>query len=156
MSFSGDLMAGLAALLHAAGHGVWSPDAPPMPGVGTALGLPLITLVRLPQTPERIICLTDYRSDDHGALSDAVLRVQVRIRGDRDPNTARTIADGIMNTLHGRTHFTVTNGASTVHVVQCLSRSESPLGPDGQDRHERVINFDLQVNRAGAHVETGA
>lgn len=110
----------------------------------------MIVLIELPQAPERLICLTDYPVDDDPESTEAIIAVQVRTRGDRNPLTARRYADAVYAALHGRTGLVFGEGAGAVVVAHIYRMSATPIGPDSQGRHERSENYYVHVNRASA------
>jgi hypothetical protein len=144
--FNGQLLVGLAMLLDEDGVGVYTPGGASVEGAG----LPAITLLSLPQTPDRVICLTDYPLSADPALTDVVVGVQVRVRGTRAPLDASDIRDGVYDALQGRAQLPLPNGFYLVHLYW---QSESPIGPDSNGRFERTINYYAHANRAGAEQE---
>lgn len=139
--FNSQLLRGLAHHLHAAGVGNYTPDA-----VAAELnGLPAITLINLPPSPDRVICLTDYPLQADPALSEVVIGVQLRIRGTRDPMVASDIRDAAYDALQGIRGLILSTGLPLVHMYW---QSEAPIGPDDLDRYERTINYYVHTNRA--------
>lgn len=152
-SWTETLLTGLAEMLHDAGVGRWEsdPEAPIADGA-----TPAIVLIVLPEQPERLICLTDYPVTDTPGLSEAIVGVQVRVRGGRNPLTASAPRDGVYAALHGRQAFVL--GADTdypVTVSHIYRQSAAPIGPDSQGRQERVENYYVHVNRATADNDQG-
>src|SRR6185437_15571705 len=68
MSFSGDLLNGLAAFLAAAGAGTYRSD-----GTAYTSGETAIVFAAMPQTPDRAIVLSAYPVTDDPSLSDSVI-----------------------------------------------------------------------------------
>lgn len=136
-----DLLRGLAELLDAEGVASWDPAG------GYAEGAAGITLLGMPQTPSVLLCLTDYPVSVGGRLSDMVIGVNVRIRGDREPATALALADGTLTALHGRGNTLLGTAPDQIRVNQILWQSAAPLGPDGNGRYERSTNFYVHLNR---------
>lgn len=141
MSFSEDLLNGLAAFLAAAGAGTYRS------GGAYAAGETGIFFAAMPQTPDRAIVLSDYPVTDDPSLSDSVVGVQVRCRGGADWHDVKAIADAVFDVLHGKTAF----DAGTVRVVQALRRSGAPLGRDDSNRWEHSDNYYLTVHRPSAN-----
>lgn len=134
------LLKGLAADLVTASLGTWSET------VAYTSGQTGITLRDMPQTPDRIICLSAYGVSDDPSLSDSVLGVQVRCRwGGEDPCPADDLADLIFKRWHGMRAVTLSTG---VFIVQCLRNSgPASLGKDDNQRWENSQNFYLTVHR---------
>lgn len=141
MSVEVDLLTGVALLLDATAVGVWSPDTP------TAAGDIAITVVNLPQEPELVICLTDYPVANDPGITESVIGLQVRCRGNTDPRTSMNMRAAVFDQLHGY-RGQLGSGANTVEVSQIFWQSSAPLGPDGSNRFERVDNYYVQLDRA--------
>src|SRR4051812_8802389 len=120
MSFTGDLLDGVAALLAGGGAGTYRPAGAYQPGE-TA-----IVFAAMPQAPDRAIVLSTYTVTDDPSLSDSVIGLQVRCRGGADPHDVEAIAGAVFDQLHGRTAYQ----AGAVRVVQSLRQSGAPLGRD--------------------------
>lgn len=142
MSFTTDLLTGLAGHLDAHGIGTYRAD-----GGAYLAGETAIVFAELPQTPDRAIALSDYPVTDDPSLSDSVIGVQIRCRGLADPNDVKTIADGVFDLLHGATAFNV----GAVRVVEALRNSGVPLGQDENRRWETSENYYLTVHRASTN-----
>lgn len=142
MSFSGDLLNGLAAFLAAAGAGTYRSD-----GSAYQSGETAIVFAAMPSTPDRAIVLSDYPVTDDPSLSDSVVGVQIRCRGGVDPHDVEAVADGVFDVLHGKFAFTL----GPVRVVQALRNSAVPLGRDDSNRWENSNNYYLTVNRPSAN-----
>jgi hypothetical protein len=142
VSFTGDLLNGLAQLLADGGAGTYRSD-------GTAY-LPsetAIAFAAMPQTPDRAIVLATYTVTDDASLSDSAIGVQVRCRGGVDPHDVEAVAAAVFDLLHGATAYQ----AGAVRVVQSLHQSGAPLGRDDSNRWERSENYYLTVHRPSAH-----
>lgn len=138
MAFTDLCLAALAQYLAAGGVGTWRPADPYLPTDPTP-----IILSAVPSTPDRILVLTPYPVSDSVTLSDSVLGVQVGMRGDRDPRTVQALSDAVFDRLHGAQAIGFAGG----QIVACARQSETPLGTDGNDRHERTANYYLSVWR---------
>ena len=141
MSFTGDLLNGLAQVLADGGAGTYRPAG------AYAASETAIVFGAMPQTPDRAIVLATYTVTDDASLSDSVIGVQVRCRGGANPHDVDDVAGAVFDQLHGRTAYE----AGTVHVVQSLHQSGAPLGRDENNRWERSENYYLTVHRPSAH-----
>jgi hypothetical protein len=135
------LLAGVAQALSGAGVGSWSPSAP-------AAGAWPITIDTSPRTDGPSITLGEYTLGADPKLSDRLIGLNVRIRGDRSPATARDKAAEVYAALQGRR--TLPNGQP---IVQIFWQSEVQLGPDTEGRHVRSVNYYVQMNIAFAGSE---
>lgn len=147
MSWTSDLLIGLAEHLAAQGVGSWNPA-----GIYTA-GQAGIYIAAMPPGDEdgpdldRAIVLTDYDPNGGNTSGDVMPRVQVRCRGLRnDPFSAIDLAAAVRAELEGLSH--VTWGQVEVSGINHISGV--PLGVDGNDRHERSDNYDIQARRTSA------
>lgn len=138
MSFTGDLLDGLAAFLAGAGAGTFRTD-----GSAYLAGETAIVFAAMPQAPTRAIVLSTYPVTDDPSLSDSVVGVQVRCRGGADPHDVESIADSVFTVLHGKTAFNL----GPVRVVEALRNSGVPLGRDDSNRWEHSDNYYLTVHR---------
>lgn len=141
MSFTGDLLDGVAQLLEDAGVGAYRAT-----GAYTAEETGIF-LAGMPQTPDRAIVLATYDVADDASLSDSVIGLQVRCRGGSDPHDVETIAGAVFDQLHGRTAYQ----AGAVRVVQSLRQFGVPLGRDESNRWEHSGNYYLTVHRPSPH-----
>jgi len=142
VSFTGDLLDGLAQVLATGGAGTYRAD-----GSAYLPGETAIVFEAMPQAPDRVIVLSDYPVADDASLSDSVIGVQVRCRGGADPHDVKNIAGTVFDQLHGRTAYQ----AGTVRVVQSLHQSGAPLGRDDSNRWERSENYYLTVHRPSTY-----
>lgn len=141
MSWTSDLLIGLAEHLAAQGVGSWSPS-----GVYTS-GQTGIFIAVMPPAPDKAIVLTDYDPNGGNTSGDVAPRVQVRCRGLRnDPFSAIDLASAVRDAIDGLAH--VTFGSVEVSGINHISGV--PLGVDGNDRHERSDNYDIQARRTSA------
>lgn len=144
--FNGLLLRGIAQHLHDAGVGNYTPGS-----VAAELnGLPAITLVNLPNDPDRVICLTDYPIQADPLLTEVVIGVQLRIRGTSSPMVASDIRDAAYDALQGVNGLILSTGVPLVHMYW---QSEAPIGPDNQDRYERTVNYYVHTNRTAGDQE---
>lgn len=140
--FQTKIITGIAELLHAASVGQWAPS-----GQWSGI-LPWITHVDMPEAPDRVITLTPYPGMAAGGLTDVLQMVQVRVRGDRVPQTAVDIVDAVYEQLHGRRRTVL----GTVNVSQIAWRSGAALGQDVSGRWEWTANYAIYSNRYAAGV----
>jgi hypothetical protein len=147
MSWTSDLLTGLAEHLAAQGVGVWTPN-----GVYTIGQTGIYIAVMPPGTEtnsgwDRAIVLTDYDPNGGNTSGDVAPRVQARCRGLRnDPFSAINLAAAVRAELEGLSH--VTFGQVEVSGINHISGV--PMGIDGNDRHERSDNYDIQARRTSA------
>lgn len=132
MSFTTDLLTGLATDLNAQGLATYN---------GGAGGN--VFLKALPTTPDRAVALTAYAATDEAAENLSTIRVQFWFRG--NPNVATDVddlADSVfmwLQGLQGRTY-------GSVFVAQAFRVSSIQLGVDGSKRSERSDNYSLICN----------
>lgn len=141
MSWTSDVVTGVAEMLAAAGVGVWNPT-------GTAYGPDDVAIVlsAVPPEPDRCITLTAYgplANDGHG---DVTLGLQVRVRGTTDPRVVLDLVDAVADVLDGL-EMTAIGG---VPVSQVFQRPGAAIGQDSNDRHEYSSNFYIQAQRVTA------
>ncbi|WP_405195178.1 minor capsid protein [Streptomyces anulatus] len=141
MSYTADLVEGLAELLAEQGLGTYGPPDEPYPTTGTA-----IVLGVMPTLPDRVLCLTPYPIEDTGG-QEAITAVQVRMRAGRDPRAVYTAADGVFGVLDGREHYRL----RTVPVSLSWRQSEASLGLDSSNRMELSANYYFRTLRRTAH-----
>ena len=143
MSFTGNLLKGVATYLAAGGVGVYQPNGTYPAGTDSA-----IFLGDMPGSPDRLIVLTAYPVDDAPALSDSTVGLQVRTRGvPSSAGSVDTLDDAVFDRLHGVHGLTV----GGVRIVQAHRRSGASMGIDGNRRHGRTSNYYLTVHRPSQH-----
>lgn len=141
MGYTGDLLDGLAQLLADAGLGIYRPS-----GIYTAAETG-ITFSVVPDTPDRLICLSTYAVEDSD-LSDAITGVQIRIRAGRDPRDVNTLADEVFDLLHNRQRLDL----GTAWVALLWRQSQALIGQDTHGRMELAANYYARVNRPASHL----
>ncbi|MFJ7411586.1 minor capsid protein [Streptomyces sp. NPDC098077] len=141
MSYTADVVEGLAELLAEHGLGTYGPPDEPYPTEGTA-----IVLGVMPTQPDRVLCLTPYPITDTGG-PEAITAVQVRMRAGRDPRAVYDLADDVFGVLDGREHYRL----RTVPVSLSWRQSEASLGLDGSNRMELTANYYARTLRRTAH-----
>jgi hypothetical protein len=145
--FTVKLLTGLAELLESAGVGSWDAAAVP-DGSDVA-----ITLVNLPQSPTKVVCLTSYPVMQSARATEGIVGVNVRVRGDTDPRTASDIADEVFGALGARGRTAIGTAPNDLVVAAIDWQSSAPLGPDANGRHEISANYYVRVNRAHDRLE---
>ncbi|QKW51687.1 minor capsid protein [Streptomyces buecherae] len=143
MTYTVDLLDGLARLLHSAGVGVYRPDGVYAPGE-TA-----ITIAALPPAPDRVVCLTAYPVAESAALTDTTTGVQVRTRAGPDPRDVLALDDQAHAVMHGSTGHRF--GGVPVQLIYRVSAA--PIGGDSSGRWERSSNYHCRAHHAAPHLE---
>lgn len=133
MSFTEDLVAGLAEWLDNAGAGTWNPD-----DAGTIYDGPL------PDEADNGIGLTPYNLTADSDVSDVVQPVQLYLRG--DPTWVKQTADLIFDEWHGQVERTVAG----IRCALIALHSDVPLGIDDRGRTQRALNYDIHAHRPTA------
>lgn len=143
MSFTADILTGLAQYLEDGGVGTYLVTGAYPAGTDTP-----IFLGDMPAIPDRLIVLTAYPVDDDPALSDSVIAVQARTRGaSGSAQSVDDLDDAVFARLHGARGI----AAGDVHIVQVLRRSGAPMGVDGNRRHGRTSNYYVTAHRPSTH-----
>ncbi|WP_326698045.1 minor capsid protein [Streptomyces sp. NBC_01754] len=143
MSYTTDLLDGLARLLDAAGVGTYRPTGPYVTGE-TA-----ITIASMPSVPDRVICLDAYPVEESAGLTDTTTGVQVWTRAGPDPRDVIALDDAAFGVLQGSgPHLW---GVARVQLV--YRQSAAGLGTDATHRHERTSNFYCRAHRAAPNLE---
>ena len=143
MSYTADLLDGLARLIHDAGLGTYRPDGVYAPGE-TA-----IAIAAAPPAPDRAIILAAYPVTESAALTDTTTGVQVRTRAGADPRDVDRLDDAVFELLHGAGPFTF--GSARVQLL--YRASGAPIGADSAGRMERSSNYYARAHRAHPNLE---
>ncbi|MFK0289941.1 minor capsid protein [Streptomyces sp. NPDC090442] len=143
MSYTADLLDGLARLLDAAGVGSYRPDGVYQPG-DTA-----ITVATMPPAPDRVICLSAYSVTDSPVLTDTLTGVQLRTRASADPREVDALDDAVFDVLHGSGPHTW----GTARVQLLYRVSAAPIGADSAGRMERSSNYYARAHRRAPNLE---
>lgn len=139
MTYTNDLLNGIAALLDAEGVGVWRPDDVIGPGeVGLFRGV-------MPDEPDVAIAINDYPVDDDDT-TNAITAMQFRMRAGRDPNALADLADAVFNSLHQRRQYRV----GDLYIALSWRQSQAWIGQDAQGRMELTSNYYFRTVRSGA------
>ena len=132
----------LARFLAKEGIGQWSDN-----GVYKSYSPPALYLGVLPDEAAYSIAVNVYSHDttdtQRSDTASPEIRIQLRIKGDRNPRTARTIANKIYETLHERTHYQLDNGTNILRsrrILRYEERNESNLV------YYRVDSYAFTVN----------
>ncbi|TMR97535.1 minor capsid protein [Nonomuraea basaltis] len=145
MSFTRDLLTGVAELLAAAGVADWNPDGLYTPAQ-TAL-----TIGGLPSSPDKAISLAVYgagRGGDDVTEPDSNVQMQARIRGSDDPRVTDDLADDLFDELHGLANVQLSTG---VWLLLAQRRIVAPLDRDSSGRWGRADSYELMVYRPSPH-----
>jgi hypothetical protein len=138
VSITTDLLDGFAGVLVAAGVATYRSD-----GSTYLPGETAVTFTILPQTPDRVVTLTDYPVLDDPKLPMASIGVQVRVRGiPGSPRDVQALRDSIYTALQGLADQTW----GSVHAVQVYRRSSIPNGQDTSLRFEYFENYYVDVD----------
>ncbi|MFF4738780.1 minor capsid protein [Streptomyces sp. NPDC001262] len=143
MSYTVDLLDGLARLLHEEGVGTYRPE-----GTYTS-GETAITIATMPPAPDRCICLSAYPVVDSPVLTDTTTGVQVRTRAGPDPREVDRLDDAVHDVLHGSGPHQL----GGVRVQLITRTSAAPIGADASGRMERTSNYYARAHRAHPHLE---
>ncbi|MFB7908112.1 minor capsid protein [Kitasatospora sp. NPDC056076] len=104
----------------------------------------------MPPTPDAAVALGAYGLGEPDPLNnDDELGLQVRARGGPDPRVSRRRCQDIYNALQGLTDTQLPDG--TLLLLATAVQTPSPLGTDGNGRHEHVVNFRIFVVSPTAH-----
>jgi hypothetical protein len=134
MSYTTDLLVGVAQQIAAAGLGVYNPT-----GVYASTDTAIV-FKNVPISPDRCIVLNVYGTgapeDPQTAVSQ--LGLQVRCRGLANPvMDVNDLADSIFLLLQGQKH----QQYGTVHANQIRRNSSVPIGQDSNKRQEHADNY---------------
>jgi minor capsid protein len=142
MSFTNDLLDGIAQHLADSGCGVFDPNAP-YDGTHTA-----ICVGARPEEPPTIIALTKYDSDDHVKLNDSTVYVQAWMRaGGYSSTVVDAIADQVFDALQGLSNVTL-NGCRVIGVSRTIT---APIGQDQNARYQRADSYEIFTNQPTSH-----
>lgn len=139
MSWTSDLLDGLAAHLDGAGLGVWRPTGVYQPDdiaivVGTT-----------PPVPDRVICLAAYGLTRPGGLATVRVMVQIRVRGPvGDSRSADAVGDPVCEALDDVRDLVL----GGIPVSQILHASgPAAISVDANSRPERTDNHQITAER---------
>lgn len=143
--FESNLLTGLAVLIAAGSIEATYNTS----GVYTSLQTGIV-LGSIPQSPDRVITLTVYGSDDNPALSDSEVSVQVRCRAQgADKRLVDNLESAIFNLLQNRRDLTLSTGVKVgqIHRVS----GPASLGQDSGSRWSTSSNYAVSVHRPSAN-----
>ncbi|PRA13357.1 hypothetical protein CQ010_01540 [Arthrobacter sp. MYb211] len=136
MSFTVELLKGIARMLADNSIGEWSDD----PQFVYTGALPAITLKRVPADPDVAIVLSAYGGPDHEYLPMGDVNVQIRVRGARNaPTGPEETLDAIFDLLHNARYVALVPGIAPVSRIH--RKSTVPMGVDGNNRWEVADNY---------------
>ncbi|WP_432111164.1 minor capsid protein [Streptomyces sp. YPW6] len=138
MTYTVDLLEGLAELMAAEGLGVYRPDDPIGPGETP------IVLGPMPEEPARVYGLTPYPVEDTDT-TDAITAVQIRYRAGPDLREVWGLADDAFRVLHERRTYRLRD----VYVALSWRESAGLMGQDTHGRQELTSNFYFRTTRPG-------
>ncbi|MFD3749757.1 minor capsid protein [Streptomyces cyaneofuscatus] len=138
MTYTVDLLEGLAELMADEGLGVYRPDAP------TVQGEVPIVLGAMPEEPARVYVLTPYPVEDTDT-TDAITAVQIRYRAGADLREVWGLADGAFRLLHERRSYRLRG----IYVALSWRESAGLMGQDTSGRNELTSNFYFRTTRPG-------
>jgi hypothetical protein len=140
VSWTDDLLTGVAAWLADLGVGTWAPDDPvegqTRPFIDGAL----------PEAPDVAAGLTAYSAVDDPAMADTLQPIQFMLRGTQDPKIVREFGDDIYDVLHGATGLVL----GGVHVPLVYRQSCPPMGIDSSGRLLVAHNYYFEAMRPTA------
>lgn len=138
MTYTVDLLEGLAGLMTDEALGVYRPDAPIGPGETP------IVLGAMPEEPARVYVLTPYPVEDTDT-TDAITAVQIRYRAGPDLREVWDMADQAFALLHERRSYRLRD----IYVALSWRESLGVMGQDAHGRNELTSNFYLRTTRPG-------
>ncbi|HAT1211406.1 minor capsid protein [Corynebacterium striatum] len=135
----GDLREHLAAHLANAGLAQWRPD-----GIYQKFAPPACYLGVIPDEAGPSIGINVYHHGTNGGYDTGTpaIRVQLRIKGTRDPRYASRIADDVYQLLHEQTNYQLDNGTSVLRSARVLTYEER----DEASVYHRVESYEFVVN----------
>jgi hypothetical protein len=139
MSTTRDFLAGIASLIHETGIGVYDPDRT-WTNADTAWAVALGPSV--PEDPPKAIVLSAYSpAPDDPKMTDSLLAVQMRLRGDEDPGSVQDVNDALFTRFQGM-HDTTVGG---VALVLLWRQSSLPAPADENHRQQYSSNWYAQI-----------
>ena len=126
-------LAGVGALVQGAGIAVYDPDRT---WTDADTQIPIFE-GDLPESPSKVIGMLAYTIKDDPKLTDSIVAVQFKIRGDETHGSVTSVNDALFDALHGL-HDTVVGG---VPVVLAYRQNSVPGGRDGNSRYLHNASF---------------
>ena len=135
----GDLREHLAAHLANAGLAQWRPD-----GIYQKFAPPACYLGVIPDQAGPSIGINVYHHGTNGGYDTGTpaIRVQLRIKGTRDPRYASRVADDIYKLLHEHVNYKLDNATSVLVSQRVLTYEER----DEASVYHRVESYEFVVN----------
>ena len=144
MTFSEDVVTGVAQLLATAGVVTWSG----LTGHVADSSTPAAVTMQLPETPDRVVVLTPTVAVTPADLEgepDDVRGLQVLARGAPDDRMEPSrILDAVYDELHRRSGVTLSTG---VYLSRSLRTSGTSLGEDDNRRSQAVATYQMIFTR---------
>lgn len=138
MSFTKDMLEGVAGMIQTAGIAVLTAPNTVIAPVDTA-----ISFKTMPQTPDRVVVLTGYQVRDAVSQSFSRLGLQVLSRGNPgDALDADDLGDSIFQLLQGVTAVQM----GSIWIVQILREYSLPTGEDADRRWTRSDKYFVDAN----------
>ncbi|MFD6421551.1 minor capsid protein [Streptomyces sp. NPDC060198] len=138
MTYTVDVVEGLAELLTAEALGVYRPTGLIKPDETP------IVLGPMPEEPARVYVLTPYPVEDTGT-TDAITAVQIRYRAGPDLREVWDMADAAFRLLHERRSYRLRD----VYVALSWRESAGAMGQDTHGRQELTSAFYFRTTRPG-------
>jgi len=139
MSFTSDLLTGLAGYLAGAGIGVTYRASTPYVATETAV----VLTGQYPTSPDRCVVLNAYAATDEPKVALSKIRVELALRGvPNDSLDVHDLGDAIFTVLQGAEDLTF----GTAHVVQALRVISASGGVDANKRSMRSDSYSLDVD----------
>lgn len=132
------LVTDLAQHIANAGLGQWNPD-----GIYRTYAPPAIYLGILPDEAGNAMALNVYHDDRSVDDASPMIRVQIRVRGTRDPRITNQIADDIFKLLHDKTSYQLDNAT---HVLLSRRHLRAPEDTDANGRWHRADSYTFTLN----------
>jgi hypothetical protein len=144
MTWTKDLITGIAVYSAAGGVGTWSPSG------SYTTGQTGILIAKVPPAPNKCIVLTPYGPLEQWDDGDVLQGLQARYRGDpNNPTSTLDIRDAFRDRFDGLGGTGVFD-VGAVLVSQIYHDSGTSLGFDGNGRLEWSDNFHIQAARPTA------
>lgn len=97
----------------------------------------------MPPAPDQAVALTLYGAGTTTSRDDADLAsVQIRVRGTADPRVSEQRCLALRDALHGLAGVELPDGT---WLVLATAPRPTPMGVDGNGRHEHVTNAALDI-----------
>lgn len=134
------LVVDLAEHIANAGYGQWNPQ-----GIYRTFAPPAIYLGRLPDEAGNSIALAVYSDDRNRDDLTPDIRVQIRVRGTKDPRVTNRIADDIFQLLHRRDKYRLGTDNGT-KILSSYRHLRTPEDTDTNGRWHRADSYTFTVN----------